>query len=134
MATPPPQGPDLDLSLWAAALTLAGFYWGPRAAQFISAYALVLLGWFAGLLIGLYRRDMESRMPTLVYVVVSLIASLGFTVPFATALDGTAGFAYTGLLLPVSCAIAALPDKWKQGFDLLVAAWQAIRGVSNERR
>ena len=54
MATPPPPGPDLDLSLWAAALTLAGFYWGPRAAQFISAYALILLGWFAGLLIGLY--------------------------------------------------------------------------------
>lgn len=129
MAAPPPQGPDLDLSLWAAALTLAGFYWGPKAAQFISAYALVLLGWFGGLMIGLYRRDMDARMPTAVYVVVSLIASLAVTVPIASALDGTAGVAYTGLLLPVSCAIAALPDKWRQGLDLLLDAWQALRGV-----
>ncbi len=129
MATPPHPGPDLDLSLWAAALTLAGFYWGPRAAQFISAYALILLGWFAGLLIGLYRRDENARMPTLVYVVVSLIGSVGFTVPFAVALDGTAGFAYTGLLLPVSLAIAALPDKWRQGFDMLLDVWRAVRGV-----
>lgn len=129
MAAPPPQGPDLDLSLWAAALTLAGFYWGPRAAQFISAYALILLGWFAGLLIGLYRRDVDSRMPTAVYVIVSLIGSVGFTVPFAMALDGTAGFAYTGLLLPVSLAIAALPDKWRQAFDRLMDVWHAVRGV-----
>lgn len=129
MAAPPPQGPDLDLSLWAAALTVAGFYWGPRAAQFISAYALILLGWFAGLLIGLYRRDVDSRMPTAVYVIVSLIGSVSFTVPFAMALDGTAGFGYTGLLLPVSLAIAALPDKWRQGFDKLVDVWQAVRGV-----
>lgn len=133
MAAPPPQGPDLDLSLWAAALTVAGFYWGPKAAQFISAYALILLGWFGGLFIGLYRRDMNARMPTLVYVVVSLIASVGFTVPFAMALDGTAGFAYTALLLPVSAAIAAFPDKWRQGFDLFMDAWRAIRGVRNER-
>lgn len=128
MAAPPPQGPDLDLSLWAAALTLAGFYWGPKAAQFISAYALILLGWFAGLLIGLYRRDIDARMPTAVYVIVSLIGSVALTVPFALALQDTAGFAYTGLLLPVSLAIAALPDKWRLAFDKLMDLWQS-RGV-----
>lgn len=129
MAAIPPPGPDLDLSLWAAALTLASFYWGPKAAQFISAYSLILLGWFAGLFIGLYRRDHESRMPTPVYVIVSLVASLGFTVPLAVALDGTAGFQYTGLLLPVSAAIAALPDKWRLAFDKLWEIWQTVRGV-----
>ena len=125
MAGPPPQGPDLDLSLWAAALTLAGFYWGPKAAQFISAYALILLGWFGGLLVGLYRRDVDTSMPTWAYVIVSLIASVGFTVPLATALDGTAGLAASGLLLPVSAAIAALPDKWRQGFEWLLDAWRS---------
>lgn len=129
MAATSPPGPDLDLSLWAAALTLAGFYWGPKAAQFISAYSLILVGWFAGLMIGLFRRDIDSRMPTFVYVIVSLVASLGFTVPVAVALDGTAGFQYTGLLLPISAAIAALPDKWRQGFDKLLEIWQAVRGV-----
>lgn len=128
MAAPPPQGPDLDLSLWSAALTLAGFYWGPKAAQFVSAYALILLGWFGGLLIGLYRRDVDARMPTLVYVVVSLIGSVAFTVPFAMALQDTAGFAYTGLLLPVSLAIAALPDKWRLAFDKFLELWRG-RGV-----
>lgn len=130
MAAPPPPGPEnLDLSLWAAALALAGFYWGPKAAQFISAYALILLGWFGGLMIGLYRRDLDSRMPTVVYVIVSLIASLGITVPIAMALDGTAGFAYTGLLLPVSGAIAALPDKWRKAMETMLDVLRAVRGA-----
>jgi len=129
MPATPPQPPDVDVSAFAAILAIAGFIWGPIAAQFVAAYALILLGWFAGLLIGLYRRDENARMPTLVYVVVSLIGSVGFTVPFAVALDGTAGFAYTGLLLPVSLAIAALPDKWRQGFDMLLDVWRAVRGV-----
>lgn len=128
MAAQAPQGPE-NLDLFAAALMLASFYWGPKAAQFISAYALILLGWFGGLMIGLYRRDIDSHMPTFVYVVVSLIASLGVTVPLAMWLDGAAGFAYTGLLLPISGAIAALPDKWRKGMETVLDVLRAVRGA-----
>lgn len=131
MAAPPPA-PDVDLSLWAATLTVAGLLWGPRAGQFLAAYALSLLGWFAGLLVGLYRRDMESKLPAWVYALITLIICIGVTVPasqfLAARLVDYTDASFTGFLLPVAFLISAAPDKWAAMGRKLYEKWQALQG------
>lgn len=131
MAAPPPA-PDVDLSLWAATLTVAGLLWGPRAGQFLAAYALILLGWFAGLLVGLYRRDMESKLPAWVYALITLIICVGVAVPasqfLAARLVDYTDASFTGFLLPVAFLISAAPDKWAALGRKLYEKWQALQG------
>lgn len=131
MAAPTPP-PDVDLSLWAATLTIAALLWGPRAGQFLAAYALILLGWFAGLLVGLYRRDMESKLPAWVYALITLIICIGVTVPasqfLAARLVDYTDASFTGFLLPVAFLISAAPDKWAAIGRKLYEKWQALQG------
>lgn len=131
MAAPPP-GPDVDLSLWAATLAIAGLLWGPRAGQFLAAYGLILLGWFAGLLVGLYRRDMDAKLPAWVYALITLIICIGVTVPasqfLAARLVDYTDASFTGFLLPVAFLIAAAPDKWAALGRKLYEKWQALQG------
>jgi len=131
MAAPTPP-PDVDLSLWAATLTIAGLLWGPRAGQFLAAYALILLGWFAGLLVGLYRRDMQAKLPAWVYALITLIICIGVTVPasqfLAARLVDYTDASFTGFLLPVAFLISAAPDKWAALGRKLYEKWQALQG------
>lgn len=129
MAAPPPTPPDVDLTLWAASIALLGFVWGPKAAQFVTAYAFILFGWFAGLLVGLYRRSPDAKMPSKVYAFVTFVISLAVSVPAANALQEYSGVSFTVALIPVAFVISAAPDKWaalaKKCFEL----WSTFKGA-----
>ena len=114
MAAPPLTPPDVDLTLWAASIALLGFVWGPKAAQFVTAYAFILFGWFAGLLIGLYRRDPDAKMPAKVYAFVTLVISLAVSVPIAHALQEYSGVSLPVALIPVDFVMSAAPDTWAE--------------------
>lgn len=125
MAAPPP---DVDLTPWAVAVAMAGAAVGPKFAQYVGAYALIFVGWFAGLLYGLYKRPADSRMPVWVYAVFTFIVSLGSTVTLAQFMAEYMQFSYTALLFPVAAAIPALPDKWGDIGNWMLERWQLIRG------
>lgn len=126
MAAPPP---DVDLTPWAVAVAVAGAAVGPKFAQYVSAYSIILVGWFAGLLYGLYTRSPESKMPVLAYSVFTLILCVAVTVPAAQVAADYVPFSYTALLFPVAAAIPAVPDKWGDIGRWLMERWQAARGV-----
>lgn len=118
MASPPPP-PDLSpasalLMVFAAAI-------GPELAPFASAYSLILLGWFAGLLIGTYMRPPDGkRLPIAAFAFVSLVVVLGVTVPLSRAIAGYASAAAPGapidaqaLFLAVAVAIPAVGYRWR---------------------
>lgn len=93
---------------------------GPELAPFASAYALILLGWFAGLLIGTYLRPPDGkRLPIAAFAFVSLVVVLGVTVPLSnfvahyasTAIPGQAVDA-KGLFLAIAVAIPAIGHRW----------------------
>lgn len=126
MAAPPP---DIDLTPWAVAVAVAGAAVGPQFAQYVSAYAIILVGWFAGLLYGLYTRSPESKMPVWAYSVFTLILCTAVTVPAAQVAAQYVPFSYTALLFPVAAAIPAVPDKWGDIGHWLMERWQAARGV-----
>jgi hypothetical protein len=121
--------PEIDLSPMAVALAVAGSLVSPQLAYYVGAYAIIFIGWFGGLLFGLYRRAPESTMPVWAYSVCTLIASVGATVPASEALAKYIPFAYTALLFPVAFAIPAMPDKWGDVGQWLLNKWEAARGV-----
>lgn len=126
MAAPPP---DVDLSPFAVFVAVAGAAVGPVFAQYVGAYSFILLGWFAGLLYGLYTRAPESRMPVWAYSLFTLSVALAVTVPASKVVADYVPFSYTALLFPISAAIPAVPDKWGSIGQWLLERWQAARGV-----
>lgn len=126
MAGPPP---DIDLTPWAVAVAVAGAAIGPQFAQYVSAYAIILVGWFAGLLYGLFTRSPESKMPVWAYSIFTLILCVAVTVPAAQVAAEYVPFSYTALLFPVAAAIPAVPDKWGEIGHWLMERWQAARGA-----
>ena len=111
METPP-------LDPFTIAVALAAAMVGPKLAPYVGAYTLILMGWFAGVLIGIYRRDVGSRIGTGAFVVVSFILTIGSTVATAETLSPHLGVSITYLLIPVAVLIPAVGDTW---FD--VARW-----------
>jgi hypothetical protein len=123
---------DLDLTPWAVAMAVLGARFGPTFAAYISAYGLIMVGWFFGLMIGLYNRSPDSKLPVWAYGLVTLIACIMVTVTLSKLLVATIpGFQveYTSMLFPVAAAIAGFPDKWGQFGVWLLDRWQAMRGV-----
>lgn len=119
-----------DFSPHAAFTAAIGTLIGPMLAQYVAAYVLILLGWCAGVLWGVYKREPEARMPVWAYVVATLLASVGIT---ATAAGYMAALmpdvATSALLFPVAFAIPAFPERWVDIGDWLMRRWQALRGV-----
>lgn len=122
--------PNTDLTPWAVALTIASAVFGPKLAALVGAYAIILLGWFAGLLYGLYTRNPESRLPVWAYALFTLVVCLMVTVPASLIASKTIPFfavEYTALLFPVAAAIPALPDKWGSFGAWLLRLWEQRR-------
>lgn len=124
----PAPVPDIDLTPWAVAVAMAGAAVGPQFAHYVGAYALIFVGWFAGLLYGLYKRDAESKMPIWAYALFTLCMSLGATVTLAQLMAEYMPFSYTALLFPVAAAIPALPDKWSEIGAWIMSRWELVRG------
>ncbi len=121
--------PDIDISPWAVAVAVAGASVGPQFAQYVGAYSIILVGWFAGLLYGLFTRSAESKLPVWAYSLMTFIVTMGATVPFSQMAAEYVPFSYTALLFPISVAIPAVPDKWGTIGQWLLERWQAVRGA-----
>lgn len=126
MAAPPP---DIDLNPFAVAVVVAGAAVGPQFAQYVSAYALILVGWFAGLLYGLFTRAPDSKMPVWAYSLFTFLVTMVATVPVSQFAASYVPFSYTALLFPVAVAIPAMPDRWGTFGQWALDRLQAMRGV-----
>jgi len=126
MAAPPP---DIDLTPWAVAVAVAGAAVGPQFAQYVGAYSLILIGWFAGLLYGLFTRSPESKLPVWAYTAFTFCVTMLATVPASQIAAQYVPFSYTSLLFPVAVAIPAVPDKWGSIGVWVLDRWQTIRGA-----
>ena len=114
--TPPP--PDLNLlSVVVAVLTIVI---GPELALVLGTYSIILLGWFGGVILGVYRQPPAAPgLTVLGFVAVTLIVTLGITVPVAQVLEGYVPLLEAkGMLLPVAFAVPAVGHSW-----LDVGAW-----------
>jgi hypothetical protein len=116
--------PDIDLNPLVVFVTVTGAMLGPQVAYYVGAYAIIFLGWFAGLLYGLYRRE-DSKMPVWAYTVSTLLAAVAATVPLSEWASHYIPFAYTVLLFPVAFVIPAVPDKLVAFGATVLRKWRA---------
>ena len=102
----------------------------PYLAQYVAAYIVILLGWCAGVLIGVWKRDPRARMPVWAYVMSTLFASVGATASAASALAQIVPeVQVTALLFPVAMAIPAFPERWAEFGTWVLGRLAALRGV-----
>lgn len=118
--------PDPQLSPVALATALFTLILGPQLAPYAGAYSVIVFGWTAGVFVGALRLPEGGRFRLPVFVIVSLIVTLGMSVPMAELLATNASRvlpdwiigASSGLLFPVSFAIPAVGHSWPA-----VATW-----------
>lgn len=136
--------PDQDLSLLTVSVLALSAVLGPQLAMAFAAYSIIMLGWLGGVMVGVYRMPPTSRVRSQVagFVAVTLVATLGVTVPLAGALaDGlhaVAPWAYStqanGLLFPVAFAVPAIGHTW---LDVAKWAWgffqRRIGGIQRDQ-
>lgn len=105
-----------------AATVLAGLL-GPKLAVIASAYGIILIGWFAGLLIGFWRFDEVSKRFMLGYTIVTMIVAVGSTVALSSWLAQYVPIEASGLYMIVAGSIPAIGPNWPQVWE-----WVAKRG------
>jgi hypothetical protein len=120
------------------AVLLATAALGPDFALAVGAYGAIMLGWFGGVMVGVWRMPPVSRGHLVAFVVASLVATLGITVPTAQVLTSVlssmvpaaAVVQPTGLLLPVAFLLPAIGHSWVD-----VARWVwSLRRRAEPRR
>lgn len=112
------------LDPYAVAVGLAVLIVGPTLAPYLAAYSLILIGWFGGMLIGVYRRPPASRANTAGFVVVTFIITLLTTVPIAQGLAPyLGGMASTSLLSGVAIIMPAIGHNWA---DIAKRVWSIV--------
>lgn len=133
-----PAEPELSpVAVAVAALTVL---LGPQLAAVVGAYAVILLGWVGGVMVGAYRMPPAGRGQLVAFVLVSLVAVIGITVPLAEAgaralsalVPWMSATEAKGLLFPVAFLLPAIGHNWL-GFGEWV--WGLIRrrfGSSSE--
>lgn len=118
----------IDLNPFAVAVTVAGILLGPKLAVYVGGYALILIGWFVGLMFGLFRRRPDQeRMPVWAFTLCTLGISLCTTVPLSEYAAQHLPFSPTVLLFPVAFVIPAFPDRWSVAGRWVVAWWLRIK-------
>lgn len=111
--------PEPDLSPLSVVVALLTLFVGPQLAPALGAYSLILIAWFGGVLIGVYRLPPAPRGVVAVFVIVSLIVTLGITVPAADLLARYMPLLDAkGLMFPIAVLIPAVGYSW-----LAVGAW-----------
>lgn len=115
-----PPEPDLNpLAVLVLIITAAGV--SPQVAAAAGTYGLVLFAWFAGALVGLWRLPPTLRIRVAGFLVVSLIVTMGVTVPLSNALAAHMPLLDAqGALFIVAAGIPAVGHSW-----LAVATWVA---------
>ncbi len=112
--------PNLDLVSIAAAI--AGAALGPQLAPYIGAYSVILLAWVGGVIVGLYRRDQDSRMGAAAFITVTFVMTIGLTAFIASVLAQRISAESTTLLFPIGFLIPAVGDSWIE-----IGKWVATR-------
>lgn len=93
---------------------------GPEFAVAVGAYGAIVLGWFGGMLVGLWRMPPVPRLQLAGFVVVSLVLTLGVTVSVAELLTQAmratvpwaGGVKITDALMPVAFLLPAIGHNW----------------------
>jgi hypothetical protein len=106
MSATPPLDPV------AIAVTVAGLLIGEKLAPLAGAYAVIVLAWLGGVIVGLYRREKTARMSTANFVAVTLILTLGLTSFVSAQMSVHFNIEITTLLFPVAFLIPAVGDSW----------------------
>lgn len=125
--------PDQDLTLLGVAIGLLTAFMGPQLAVVVGTYSIILMGWLGGVLVGAYRMPPVARAWQLpAFVLVSLLCTLGVTVPLAQvtveALHAVAPWlAQTtakALLFPLAFALPAVGHSWA---DVVRWCWRQVQ-------
>lgn len=125
-----PAEPELSpVAVAVAALTIL---LGPQLAAVVGAYSVILLGWVGGVMVGVYRMPPAGRGQLVAFVLVSLVAVLGITVPLAEAgaqalramVPWMSATEAKGLLFPVAFLLPAVGHSWA---DVGQWVWGLIR-------
>ena len=126
-----PPVPDISpLAVAVAALSVA---LGPHMALAVGAYSIILMGWLLGVMIGVYRLPPCTRPQLAAFVLGSLVAVLGVTVPLteiaahglslAAPWMGGSTDAKT-LLFPAAVLVPAVGHSW---LDVSRWAWGVLQ-------
>jgi hypothetical protein len=114
------SAPDPDLNPVSVAVLVLTAIVGPQFATVAGAYTVILFGWFGGVIVGALRMPHQGRMPLGLFVLLSLIVTMGATVPLSDFLSlnttrflpGTVSMGSAGLLFPVAFALPAIGHSW----------------------
>ena len=124
--------PETDLNpMSVAVLLLTVFGVGPEVAEALGAYGWIVVAWFAGAMLGLWRRPPALKIGVGGFVIVTFIVTLGFTVPASTELARYIGFVQAkSLFIFVAFAIPAVGHQW---LDLAEWLWGLLRRRAERR-
>lgn len=125
-------------SIVSVAVLLTTAALGPDFAVAVGAYGVILLGWFGGVMVGVWRMPPVPRAQLVAFVLVSLVATLGVTVsatellthllrasvPWAGSVESA------GLLFPVAFLLPAIGHSWA---DVARWVWSLRRRAAPQR-
>lgn len=116
--TQPELDPVAVITIVAAALI------GPEFAPYFGAYGVIVMGWFAGLLVYVWRTPAPERGSIALFGLMTFTITMGVTIGAASMLSDRFGVALNALLFPVSVAIPALGNRWG---DISVFLWSVFK-------
>ena len=131
--------PDEQLpGIVSVAVLVATAVLGPEFALAVGAYGVILLGWFGGVMWGIWRMPPVPRPQLVAFVVVSLVATLGVTVSATQLLTNllratvpwAGGVEPAGLLFPVAFLLPAIGHGW---VDVARWVWSLRRRAVPQR-
>lgn len=125
-------------SIVSVAVLLTTAALGPDFAVAVGAYGVILLGWFGGVMVGVWRMPPVPRAQLVAFVLVSLVATLGVTVStsevLAHVLRNTApwagNFQPVNLLFLVAFLLPAIGHSW---IDVARWVWSLRRRAAPQR-
>jgi hypothetical protein len=123
----------------SVAVLLATAALGPEFALAVGGYGVILLGWFGGVMWGVWRMPPVPRVQLVAFVLVSLVATLGVTVSATELLTKllratfpwAGGVQPAGLLFPVAFLLPAIGHGW---VDVARWVWSLRRRAVAQRQ
>lgn len=101
-----------DIDPVSLAFAIAALLVGPKLAQYVGPYSVILLGSFAGCIFALRSREPSGRMSAGLFVVLLMILSAGLTVPTAIWVGSIVGKEVKWFLFPAAAMIAGIGERW----------------------
>ena len=100
---------------------------GPQFAPAATAYSIIVMGSFVGLMIGVRLRPPTSRFSTLSYSIITMITSLFMTVSVAQFLGPRLNSAQSDwLYFPVAMMTTAFGELWMEKLQTLTGMFLGL--------